>query len=82
MISLIGIAEWVLFRTGRMVKFITYDKLELLREENREALKGDIEERFGISHIENIQSGDVDAVKGRVKLRVTFIDRDNTHFAE
>ena len=82
MISLIGIAEWALFRTSRMVKFINYDKPELLSDDHREALKRDIEERFGISHIENIQAGDVDAVKGRVKLRITFIDKDNTHFSE
>jgi hypothetical protein len=78
----VGVAEWLLFRTGKATKVITYDRLDLLHEQQREALERDLEERFGIKDIVMIQSGDIDAIKNRVKLRVTFKDREGKNFEE
>lgn len=81
-IGVVGIAEWLLFRTGKITKIIVYDRLELMDEQKRALLEKDLEERFGIKEISKIQTGDIDAVKNRVRLKVTFNDREGKNFEE
>lgn len=81
-VGVVGVAEWLLFRTGRVSKRINYDRLDLVTEEKRPLLEQDLEERFGIREISKIETGGIDAVKNRVKLKVTFRDRKGRNFEE
>ena len=81
-IAVVGITEWLLFRTGKISKMITYDRLDLIDEKSRPLLEKDLEERFGIKEISKIQTGDIDAVKNRVRLKVTFRDREGKNFED
>jgi hypothetical protein len=81
-LSIVGSAEYFLFRTGKMTKYITYDRIDLVGDDRRTELEQDIEDRFGISNISKIQFGDIDVLKTRVKLKVTFFDKTNKNFQE
>ena len=61
---------------------ITYDRLDLIDEKSRPLLEKDLEERFGIKEISKIQTGDIDAVKNRVRLKVTFRDHEGKNFED
>ena len=80
--TVVGMAEWLLFRSDKVTKRITYDRLDLAAEENRLLLEKDLEERFRIKEITRIQMGDIDVVKNRVKLKVTFRDSEGKNFEE
>jgi len=81
-LTVVGTAEFFLFRTGKMTKYITYDRIDLMGDDRRKELELDLEERFGISDISEIQFGDIDVLKDRVKLKITFIDKANKNFQE
>ena len=81
-VGVVGLAEWLMFRTGKVSKRINYDRLDLVAEDKRLLLEKDLEERFGIKEIRNIETGDIDAVKNRVRLKVTFLDREGKNFED
>ena len=82
LVALVGTSEWLLFRTRSMTKYITYDRLELLSDQTGEALEKDVKERLGVDNILKIQIGDIDTLKGRVKLKITFSDKAGRNFIE
>jgi len=71
----VGLAQWLLFRTGRISKRINCDRLDLVTGDQKPQLEKDLEERFGIKKIKRIETGDIDTVKNRVKLKVALLDR-------
>ena len=76
------ISEYFLFRNKPEVKMIVYDNLDLIRPDNREQLKQDLQQRFGIPEIKSIKIGKVDTIKNSVRLMVTFTDSSGAHFAD
>ncbi|MCK5134498.1 MAG: DUF4956 domain-containing protein [Bacteroidales bacterium] len=78
----IGITEYLLFRNRIMEKIITYDRLDLLTNDKRSELEEDLRHRFGVNHIKQIQIGDIDTFKNRVKLRVIIRDKERQNFKE
>ena len=82
LLLLAGLLEYFLFRGKAISKSIVYDNLQLINPENREELKSDLKQRFGISEIEKIRVGKIDAVKNTVRLMVNFKDPDNNNFAD
>ena len=81
-LSTVGISEHLLFSSGKIVKNITYDRPDLIRDDRRNELEQDLLIRFGIEGIKQIQTGDIDAVKNQVKLKITFVDKSGNNFQE
>ena len=63
-----------------MIKYITYDRLDLIEDKRRDELKEDLQLRFGIKDVKLIQIGDINVTKNRVELKVTFIDKAEENF--
>jgi len=78
----IGISEYLLFKNETLEKIITYDRLDLLSEDKRGELEEDLRQRFGVNHIKQIQVGNIDTFKNRVKLRVIIRDKEHQNFKE
>ena len=79
-LAIIWIADYFLFRDQGMNKMINYDRLDLLEESKRQAMEADLKMRFGIEHIRKIQIGNIDTLKGQVKIKVWILDQDKLHF--
>jgi hypothetical protein len=78
----IWVADYFLFRNKDVVKMINYDRLDLIEEAKRNDLEADLKTRFGIHAIKKIQVGDIDTLKGRVKIKIWIQDQDRRHFEE
>ena len=78
----IGLSEYLLFRNEILEKIITYDRLDLLAEDKKDELEEDLGRRFGVNHIKQIQIGNIDTIKKRVKLRVIIRDKERRNFKE
>ena len=76
----IGTAEFLLFRSVKMIKYITYDRLDLIEDTRRDELKEDLLLRFGIKDVKLIQIGNINVTKNRVELKVTVIDKAEENF--
>ena len=81
-VIVIWLADYLLFRRPVVTKLINYDRIDLLAEEKREELENDLINRFGIRGITKIQVGDIDSLKGKVRLKVYLTDPMNNHFQE
>lgn len=78
----IGMADHLIFRNKPVVKVINYDRLELLAEGKRTELETDLKTRFGLTDIVKIQEGDIDTLKGRIRLKIQIRDPEGKHFQE
>ncbi len=79
---IIWVADYFLFQNQGIVKTINYDRLDLLEEVKRSEMEADLKIRFGIDQIMKIQVGNIDTLKGRVKIKVWIQDQDHRHFEE
>jgi hypothetical protein len=79
---IIYVADYFLFKTRDVLKMINYDRLDLLDEAKRSEMEIDMKTRFGIHQISKIQVGDIDTLKGRVKIKVWIQDQEQLHFEE
>ena len=77
---IIGVADYLLFKKQTVVKMINYDRLDLMEQAKRGEMEADLRVRFGITEIRKIQMGNVDTIKGQVKIKVWIVDRDEQHF--
>jgi hypothetical protein len=77
---IIGVADYFLFRNQTVVKMINYDRLDLMEHAKRGEMEADLKTRFGIGQIKKIQMGNVDTIKGQVKIKVWIVDQDQLHF--
>jgi len=77
---IIWIADYLLFRDQGLRKMINYDRLDLIEKSKRQELEADLKMRFGIENIEKIQVGNIDTLKGQVKIKVWILDHDLLHF--
>lgn len=74
------VAEYFLFRNKPTTKLVIYDKLELIHPDKRQELTDDLNQRFGISGVEKIQVGRVDAIKNSARLLIAYQDPDDNNF--
>ena len=81
-LAIIWVADYFLFRNRNVVKLINYDRLDLIEEAKRSDLEADLKTRFGIHPIKKIQVGDIDTLKGRIKIKVWIQDLERLHFEE
>ena len=79
---IVGIADYFLFRNRSVAKMINYDRLDLLEITKRGELEADLRIRFGIDHIKKIQVGNIDTIKGQVKIKVWIQDKDELHLQD
>lgn len=79
-LSIVGIADYLLFRNHIVFKMINYDRLDLMEESKRGEMEADLKLRFGIGHIKKIQVGNVDTIKGQVKIKVWIFDKEERHY--
>lgn len=57
-------------------KMVTYDKIELIKSGNSEALKRDLEERMGIV-VNRVEIGKIDFLRDSAKLNVYYYEKSN-----
>jgi hypothetical protein len=81
-ILLAGISEYYLFRDKDIKKLLIYDNLQLVHPGKLDALKKDLNDRFGIDEVKSIKIGKIDAAKNTAQLMVTFRDTDDFNFYE
>jgi len=79
-LAIIFIADYYLFKDKGVEKMINYDRLDLIEGSKRHELEADLKTRFGITHIKKLQVGNIDTLKGQVKIKVWILDRDQLHF--
>jgi len=58
-------------------KMVIYEKIDLIRSENRDKLIKDIEERTGINKINRVEIGKINFLRDTVDLRVYYFARDD-----
>jgi len=81
-LAIVGITDYLLFRNQTVVKMINYDRPDLLDTSKRNELEADLKIRFGITQVKKIQMGNVDTIKGQVKIKVWIVDREELHFQD
>lgn len=79
-LMIIWVADYFLFRTRSVVKMINYDRLDLLDMAKRGEMEADLKTRFGIDQIRTIQVGNIDTLKGQVKIKIWIEDPEQRHF--
>lgn len=77
-----GLLEYFLFRQKLNIKYIVYDKPELIHPEKREELYNDLDLRYGIRDIHKIKTGKIDAIKNSVRLQISFLDSEDNNFSD
>jgi hypothetical protein len=82
LLLLIGLLEYFLFRQKLSTKKMIYSNMELIHPDRREDLKNDLNQRFGISHIEKIKVGRIDSQKNAARLLIYFKDPDKNNFED
>jgi len=81
-LTIIWAADYLLFRNQNVEKMINYDRLDLLEETKRSEMEADLKLRFGITQITKIQVGNIDTLKGQVKIKIWIQDRHQLHFED
>ena len=76
---LAAIGEHFLFREKYVTKSLVYDKLELIHPERREDLLLDLEQRFGITGVKKVKTGEINAPRGSVRMLVEFTDPSDSN---
>jgi len=72
--TIIAIAENVLFRNTKRSKTIIYNNLELIHPNKMNELKKDLNLKYGISGIEGVKVGEINEPKNFTKLTVDYKD--------
>lgn len=75
-----SIAEYYLFRDKTVTKLLVYDNIENIHPKRKEELKGDLQQRFGISNVKKIEIGKIDAPKKSVTMNIEFTPSPDSNF--
>ncbi len=71
----IWFAERFLLETRESRKVIVYEKIELVKPENREALLADLKQRTGLN-ITRVQIGRIDFMRDSARIRIFYLPTD------
>ena len=63
-------------------KIIDYEKIEYIRQEHRDKLIADLEERTGIKKINRVESGPVNFITDTARIKVFYYAREDVIFNE
>lgn len=81
---LIILLTWLLERAWlsrhETSKIVDYEKIELIRRENRDKLIEDLEERTGISRINRVEIGAVNFIRDTARIKIYYYSRDDVVF--
>ncbi len=61
-------------------KDVEYEKIEMIRTENRDKLIMDLEERTGISRINRVEIGPINFITDRVQIKIFYLTREDIVF--
>lgn len=61
-------------------KDVEYEKIDMIRRENRYQLIDDLEERTGITKINRVEIGPINFIQDRVKIRIYYFTREDIVF--
>lgn len=70
-VIIVYLLEYILWQKNENTKSIIYEKIELIRPENREALLADLEERTGLK-INKIQVGNIDYLRDTAQVKIFY----------
>jgi hypothetical protein len=73
--------EHIFLLKHESTKTIIYEKIDLIKAENREELIKDIEERTGLK-INKIQIGRIDFLRDTVRIKIFYFENDSSAFQE
>lgn len=80
-VGFIYILEYVILQNHEMSKTIVYEKMDLIKPENRQALQVDLEERTGLK-ITKILIGKVDFLRDTAQIRIFYQSEISEEFFE
>lgn len=60
------------------MRLLTYERIELIKPENKEALYADLRDRLGI-HVSRVEVGRVDLLRDTAQLRVFYFEDEQGH---
>ena len=63
-------------------KIVDYEKIENIRQENRDKLIKDLEERTGINQINRIEIGTVDFIRDTARIKIYYYAKDDIVFSD
>ena len=61
-------------------KDVEYEKIDMIRTENRDKLILDLEERTGISRISRVEIGPINFITDRVQIKIYYLTREDIVF--
>ena len=61
-------------------KQVEYERIELIRQENRDQLIEDLEERTGIKKINRVEIGAINFIRDTVNIRIFYFAKDDVIF--
>jgi len=70
-VGFVYLLEYVVLQNHEMSKTITYEKIDLIKPENRTALQADLEQRTGLK-ITKILIGKIDFLKDTAQIRIFY----------
>jgi len=73
-VIVVGVFEKMLFVRGEARKTVIYEKIELIKPENKELLMKDLEERTGLK-INKIEIGRIDFMRDIARIRIYYYDK-------
>lgn len=78
--AMVWLTEIIGSRQKTSTKIVLYDKIDLIRPEQGEELKADLEKRLGLTNIVGIEVGHVDFLKDSAYLKVQYLlDKGKTN---
>jgi hypothetical protein len=69
--------EKLWFLKHESVKYVIYEKIDLIRPERRKELIADLEERTGVRPINRVEVGRIDLLKDTARLKIYYYDVGN-----
>lgn len=78
-VGIIYLFEYVILQSHEMSKTITYEKIDLIRPENRDKLLADLEERTGLT-ISKVLIGKIDFLRDTAQIKIFYHSENMEQF--
>ncbi|MEO7081556.1 MAG: DUF4956 domain-containing protein [Flavobacteriales bacterium] len=75
---LVYLLEQVWLTRHEAMRLLIYEKIELIKPENKEKLYADLQERLGL-HVSRVEVGRIDLLRDTAQLRVFYFDDEQGH---
>jgi len=74
--------EKIWLQKNESVKRIRYEKIELIRPENRALLIEDLKQRTGITNIRRVEIGKIDFLRDTATVIIYYYEKEGSNFAD